>query len=158
MLDDACDRPDDDWDLEWHEYRTYSPEFFTALEKYEADEKDEISESLKKEIQSTIEEEKLDYENIADLTMNITVRLRNGKKETFYPDSFEDYADYVFNLEMPIDPGVYLHRAGRTGRAEKSGTVISLVDGREADLILKHEKDLKIRILQKTIAGGKISG
>lgn len=99
LLDDACDRPDDDWDLEWHEYRTYSPEFFTALEKYEADEKDEISESLKKEIQSTIEEEKLDYENIADLTMNITVRLRNGKKETFYPDSFEDYADYVFNLD-----------------------------------------------------------
>lgn len=64
--------------------------------------------------------------------------------------------DYIFNLEMPVDPGVYLHRAGRTARAGKSGTVISMVHGREADLVLKHEKDLKIKILPKNIAGGKI--
>lgn len=95
LLDDACDQPGDDWDLEWHEYGTYSPEFFTALEKYEADEKDEISESLKKEIQSTIEGEKLDYENIADLTMNIIMFSCNS-------------GDYYFNgdevavIEVPI--------------------------------------------------------
>jgi ATP-dependent RNA helicase DeaD len=37
----------------------------------------------------------------------------------------------VINYEIPDDPGVYVHRIGRTGRAQKSGAAISIVAGKE---------------------------
>ncbi len=64
--------------------------------------------------------------------------------------------EYVFNLDLPEDPEVYLHRAGRTGRAGKSGVVISIVSPRETTLIAKYEKALKIKMLSKQIARGKV--
>lgn len=63
---------------------------------------------------------------------------------------------YVFNLELPEDPQVYLHRVGRTGRAGQSGTAISIVARREAVLINKYEKVLKINILAKRLSRGRI--
>jgi len=63
---------------------------------------------------------------------------------------------YVFNLDLPEDPQVYLHRVGRTGRAGKSGTAISIVAQREAVLINKYEKVLKINILAKRLSRGRI--
>ncbi len=63
---------------------------------------------------------------------------------------------YVFNLDLPEDPQVYLHRAGRTGRAGSSGVVISLVSPRELPLIAKYEKTLQIEMLPKQIARGKV--
>ena len=63
---------------------------------------------------------------------------------------------YVFNLDMPEDPQVYLHRVGRTGRAGQSGTAISIVAPREAVLINKYEKVLKINILAKRLSRGRI--
>ncbi len=38
-----------------------------------------------------------------------------------------DHVSHVFNLDMPRDPEVYIHRVGRTGRAGRSGVAISLV-------------------------------
>lgn len=38
---------------------------------------------------------------------------------------------HVINYSLPEDPSVYLHRVGRTGRAGKTGTAISLVGGRD---------------------------
>jgi len=63
---------------------------------------------------------------------------------------------YVFNLELPEDPQAYLHRAGRTGRTGQSGTAISIIAAREAVLINKYEKVLKINILAKQIVRGRI--
>ncbi|WP_425057775.1 DEAD-box ATP-dependent RNA helicase CshC [Sporomusa carbonis] len=63
---------------------------------------------------------------------------------------------YVFNLNVPEDPEVYLHRAGRTGRAGQSGTVISIAAPREAGLIEKYKKVLKVKIVPKHIARGKV--
>jgi ATP-dependent RNA helicase DeaD len=64
--------------------------------------------------------------------------------------------DYVFNLDMPEDPQVYLHRVGRTGRAGKSGIAISVVTKQEVALIHKYEKMLKINIVAKQMEHGKI--
>lgn len=63
---------------------------------------------------------------------------------------------YVINLDLPEDPEMYLHRAGRTGRAGTSGVVISFVAPRETQLIAKYEKVLKIKMLPKQVARGKI--
>lgn len=63
---------------------------------------------------------------------------------------------YVFNLDLPEDPQAYLHRAGRTGRTGQSGTIISIIAAREAVLINKYEKVLKIDISAKQIARGRV--
>ncbi|MBP2626082.1 MAG: box helicase domain protein [Firmicutes bacterium] len=64
--------------------------------------------------------------------------------------------NYVFNLDMPEDPQVYLHRVGRTGRAGKSGIAMSIITKNELALINKYEKVLKIKIAPKYMAKGKI--
>lgn len=63
---------------------------------------------------------------------------------------------YVVNLDLPEDPQVYLHRAGRTGRAGRSGVVISIVSPREMLLITKYEKVLQIKMLPKHLTHGKV--
>ena len=40
---------------------------------------------------------------------------------------------YVFNFDFPRNIEEYVHRVGRTGRAGKTGTAISLMERRGAD-------------------------
>ncbi|MBP2652376.1 MAG: box helicase domain protein [Firmicutes bacterium] len=63
---------------------------------------------------------------------------------------------YIFNLELPEEPQIYLHRSGRTGRAGKSGSTISIVTRQEAGLISRIEKELKITITAKYLTRGTI--
>jgi superfamily II DNA/RNA helicase len=65
--------------------------------------------------------------------------------------------EYVFNMDLPEDPEVYLHRVGRTGRAGQAGTAISIISKREFDLLQHYEKVLKITIRAKQIAHGRIT-
>lgn len=60
--------------------------------------------------------------------------------------------DYVFNLDLPESPAVYLHRAGRTARAGAKGTVITLADNKEAYKLQQLEKSLGIEF--KPLKGG----
>jgi len=64
--------------------------------------------------------------------------------------------NYVFNLDIPEDPQVYLHRVGRTGRAGKSGIAMNIITKTELALVHKYEKLLKIKIAPKYMANGKI--
>ena len=38
-----------------------------------------------------------------------------------------DHVSHVFNMDLPRDPEVYVHRIGRTGRAGKTGIAIAMV-------------------------------
>ena len=42
-----------------------------------------------------------------------------------------DNISHVFNYDLPLDPESYVHRVGRTGRADKTGIAISLVTPQE---------------------------
>ncbi len=42
-----------------------------------------------------------------------------------------DDISHVFNYDLPLDPELYVHRMGRTGRAGKKGIAISLVTNKE---------------------------
>ena len=42
-----------------------------------------------------------------------------------------DDVSHVFNYDLPMDPELYVHRVGRTGRAGKKGIAISLLTTRE---------------------------
>jgi len=65
--------------------------------------------------------------------------------------------DYVFNLDLPESVQVYLHRAGRTARAGKRGTVITLADIKEAYKLDQLTKRLGIK-LHKVPAGAPVRG
>lgn len=60
-----------------------------------------------------------------------------------------DDLTHVINYGLPDDIENYIHRSGRTGRAGKRGTSISIIHVREK---------LKIRTLEKTIFAGENAG
>lgn len=63
---------------------------------------------------------------------------------------------FVFNLDLPEEPQVYLHRAGRTGRAGNKGTALCILNPREAAMIERFAKVLKLDFKAKTIARGQL--
>ena len=58
---------------------------------------------------------------------------------------------HVINFEMPEMPEQYMHRIGRTGRADATGTAISFVTPREEEMKFEVEAlmETEIEILQK---------
>ncbi|WP_372008403.1 DEAD/DEAH box helicase [Paenibacillus chitinolyticus] len=63
---------------------------------------------------------------------------------------------HVINLDMPLNAEYYLHRAGRTGRMGRSGTVISIVAPKERFIIDKFRKSLRISIDEKEMYEGRV--
>lgn len=59
---------------------------------------------------------------------------------------------HVFNFDMPRTADIYVHRIGRTGRAGKKGTAISLVEAHDMAILGKvqryTEQQLKSRVLK----------
>ena len=51
-----------------------------------------------------------------------------------------DGISHVFNVDLPRDPEVFVHRVGRTGRAGKSGVAISLITPREQGRLRRIER------------------
>ena len=56
------------------------------------------------------------------------------------------YLPYVINYELPRSPKDYVHRIGRTGRAESSGTAISLISPEEVHHFVVIQKKMGKRI------------
>ncbi|AFM41247.1 DNA/RNA helicase, superfamily II [Desulfosporosinus acidiphilus SJ4] len=63
---------------------------------------------------------------------------------------------HIFNLDLPEDPQLYLHRVGRTGRAGEDGVAVSLVTKYEISSLNKLERDYGVKIYPKEMAFGKI--
>jgi ATP-dependent RNA helicase RhlE len=58
---------------------------------------------------------------------------------------------HVVNFEMPEMPEDYIHRIGRTGRAESKGTAMSFVTGEEQGMLLGVEKLMSKRLPVKEL-------
>ena len=54
-----------------------------------------------------------------------------------------DEVAHVINFDLPLEPEDYIHRVGRTGRAESSGTATSFATHRDRDLLSAIEKLIK---------------
>ena len=54
-----------------------------------------------------------------------------------------DDISHVFNFDLPIDPEIYVHRVGRTGRAGRDGIAISIITPRDQYRMRKIEKYTK---------------
>lgn len=62
---------------------------------------------------------------------------------------------HVINVEFPEIPEQYIHRIGRTGRADKSGIAISLISPREEEIMIEAEvlmeKEITFSPLPETV-------
>lgn len=58
---------------------------------------------------------------------------------------------HVFNLDLPDDPELYVHRIGRTGRAGKSGIAISLYSPREKYTLRQIESLIGRKLTRATL-------
>ncbi|WP_392564179.1 ATP-dependent RNA helicase SrmB [Orbus wheelerorum] len=85
---------------------------------------------------------------MANNTVNILVATDVASRGLDFDD-----ISHVFNFDMPKAADVYLHRIGRTARAGKKGTAISLVEAHDYDLLKKIERyikePLKLRIVHE---------
>lgn len=59
--------------------------------------------------------------------------------------------ELVINYDMPRKGDSYVHRIGRTGRAGKKGTAISLVEAHDAECLGRVERYLKTKIERRVI-------
>lgn len=64
--------------------------------------------------------------------------------------------DLVFNYELPDDPENYVHRIGRTGRAGKEGTAMSLVSDRDVDALARIESFLNTKLETAWLDDGEL--
>ncbi len=62
---------------------------------------------------------------------------------------------HVINYNVPEEPKTYIHRSGRTGRAGKTGTSVSLIHSRELFRLRDIEKKLGKKIVRKQIPSGQ---
>ncbi len=67
-----------------------------------------------------------------------------------------DNVSHVINFELPNDVDTYIHRIGRSGRAGKSGTAISLVTEAEATEFGRIEFTVKIKSEKHRFESGKL--
>ncbi len=66
-----------------------------------------------------------------------------------------DDLTHVINFNLPDEQEVYIHRSGRTGRAGKKGTSISIIHSREGNRIRSLEKLSQKKFTQAMIPEGK---
>jgi len=62
---------------------------------------------------------------------------------------------HIINYNLPDDLEVYIHRSGRTGRAGKKGTSISIIHTRESGKIKMIEKKVGKKFEHVPVPGGK---
>jgi ATP-dependent RNA helicase RhlE len=60
---------------------------------------------------------------------------------------------HVINYDIPETADTYIHRIGRTGRAERDGDALTLVTGEDTATIRDIERALNARIERRTVAG-----
>ena len=96
--------------------------------------------------------------------INSLERFRNGTSRMLIATDVAsrglDIADisHVINFDTPENPEDYIHRTGRTGRAEKAGIAITFVNDVEMKYMAEIEKFMKIQLEEKPLPGGlKIS-
>ncbi len=62
-----------------------------------------------------------------------------------------DNIDLVINYHIPFDKEAYIHRIGRTGRANSKGEAISLITSREKDFMRRIEKFANCKVTEKQV-------
>jgi ATP-dependent RNA helicase DeaD len=62
---------------------------------------------------------------------------------------------HIINYNLPDEREIYIHRSGRTGRAGKKGTSVSIIHSKELHKIREIEKIVKKPITRRDVPGGQ---
>ncbi|MGY6561502.1 MAG: DEAD/DEAH box helicase [Luteibaculaceae bacterium] len=65
-----------------------------------------------------------------------------------------DSLDLVVNFDVPPDPEDYIHRIGRTARAEKEGVAITLINGMDVSKFNRIEKLMELEVYKSPLPEG----
>ena len=69
-----------------------------------------------------------------------------------------DKLAFVVNYDLPRSPNDYIHRIGRTARAQSSGVAVSLIGHEDKDHFSLIEKRIQLRLLRESIKGFELIG
>jgi ATP-dependent RNA helicase RhlE len=64
-----------------------------------------------------------------------------------------DSISHVINFDMPDTADAYIHRIGRTGRAERTGDAFTLVTPDDDDMVRTLEKIMGHKLERQTLKG-----
>ena len=93
----------------------------------------------------------------------IIARFRSGKTRILITSDLSarglDIADidYIVQMQLSKDTDVFIHRAGRTGRAGRKGVNIVIGDEYELRILQAIEKKLGITVYPKILTAGNIA-
>ncbi len=62
-----------------------------------------------------------------------------------------DIISHVFNFDIPEDPDVYIHRIGRTARAGRGGTAITMVENTQVRILRTIERHINKKLDRGTL-------
>lgn len=63
---------------------------------------------------------------------------------------------HIIQMDLPDDKDFFIHRAGRTARAGKTGINVVIGDEYEMNSFSRLEKNLGITVYPKQVANGKV--
>ncbi|MDZ4121997.1 MAG: DEAD/DEAH box helicase, partial [Candidatus Cloacimonadaceae bacterium] len=66
-----------------------------------------------------------------------------------------DDLTHIINYHLPMEPEIYIHRTGRTGRAGKKGIALSIIHSKEVGALKAIEKRLGREITFNRVPGGQ---
>jgi superfamily II DNA/RNA helicase len=69
-----------------------------------------------------------------------------------------DKLAFVVNYDLPRSPGDYIHRIGRTARAQATGTAISFIGHEDKAHFILIEKRIRIRLPRESVHGFELTG
>ncbi len=122
----------------------------------------EINKALETLIYHGVQAESLHGDDRKMERKNTLERFRTGKISVLIASDIAarglDIKDvsHVFNVDVPESTDAYLHRVGRTGRIGKTGVAISVISGKELNLIHKHAKTLGLVFKEKELLKGSL--
>lgn len=67
-----------------------------------------------------------------------------------------EHVTHVFNLDIPLNADLYVHRAGRTGRMGRSGTVLTFCTDKQVWIMEKLARQLHTTIAPLSLVQGKL--
>jgi ATP-dependent RNA helicase CshB len=68
-----------------------------------------------------------------------------------------DDVTHIIQVDPPASPDSYLHRAGRTGRIGKEGTVVTFIERKDEYKVEKYKRELGIELEERFVVGGSLT-